>query len=202
MPAQFDALNVIAFHEASLIDPSWPDATGDPLTPGAWYWVHANHRYNTLRWREEDKARRTDVGPAAIALSKRLIDRHNQRRSDAVEAMDEAILASLSDVTTHEQARLSSETAGAMIDRLSILALRIFHMTMQALRKDAADRHVATCGIKLARLQTQRHDLALCLDQLLTEAAQGMAYFKLYRQFKMYNDPDLQPCLYRPGRRL
>ncbi|WP_229518557.1 DUF4254 domain-containing protein [Massilia sp. PAMC28688] len=201
MLTQFDALNIIAFHEEALRDAEWPDGTSDPLTPGAWYWVHANHRYNTLLWREEDKARRTDVGPAAIALSKRLIDRHNQRRNDAVEAMDEAILATLPHVSPQAGARLSSETAGAMIDRLSILALKIFHMAIQAHRTDAGDRHAATCRIKLERLGTQRHDLALCLDQLLTEAARGEAYFKMYRQFKMYNDPDLNPYLYRPGRR-
>lgn len=201
MLAQFDAPTIVAFHEESLGMPGWPDETSDPLMPGAWYWVHANHRYNTLLWREEDKARRTDVGPAAIALSKRLIDRHNQRRNDAVEALDEAILASLPDLPPQDSARLSSETAGAMIDRLSILSLKIFHMAIQAARQDATDRHIATCGIKLARLQTQRQDLAQCLDQLLTEAARGMAYFKLYRQFKMYNDPDLNPYLYRPGHR-
>lgn len=201
MLMQFDSLNILAFHEQALTDREWPDGASDPLTPGAWYWVHANHRYNTLLWREEDKARRTDVGPAAIALSKRLIDRHNQRRNDAVEAMDEAMLATLSQVERQADARLSSETAGAMIDRLSILALKIFHMAIQARRTDAGARHAATCSIKLERLRMQRNDLALCLDQLLTDAARGNAYFKMYRQFKMYNDPDLNPYLYRPGQR-
>ena len=202
MPAQFDALNIIAFHEETLVNPEWPDGTSDPLMPGPWYWLHANHRYNTLIWREEDKARRTDVGPAAIALSKRLLDRHNQRRTDAIEALDEAILASLADVEVHPSARLSSETAGAMIDRLSVLSLKIFHMQIQTLRKDAGDRHLATCGIKLTRLQAQRNDLAVCLDQLMADAAEGAAYFKLYRYFKMHNDADLNPYLYRPGRRM
>lgn len=196
MPA-FDALNVLQFHDDALADPGWPDGNSDPLLPGMWWWVHANHRYNTLLWREEDKARRVDVGPAAIAMSKRLIDRHNQRRNDAVEALDEALLAGFAEVTLRESARLSSETAGAMVDRLSILSLKIFHMDKQVLRVEAGERHVNTCASKLARLKAQRQDLAACLDRLLTEAEQGLAYFKLYRQFKMYNDPDLNPYLQR-----
>lgn len=200
MPA-FDALNVLQFHDESLADPGWPDGSSDPLLPGVWWWVHANHRYNTLLWREEDKARRVDAGPAAIAMSKRLIDRHNQRRNDAVEALDEALLASLAEVEPHPAARLSSETAGAMIDRLSILALKIFHMDRQVRCVNAGERHVAICSNKLARLNTQRHDLAACLDRLLAEAGQGLAYFKQYRQFKMYNDPELNPYLQpRTGR--
>ena len=118
MFAPFDASTMMAFHDAALADREWPDGTGDPLMPGPWCWVHANHRYNTLLWHEHDRARRRDVGPAAIAASKRLIDRYNQRRNDAVEALDEALLAALDSVDKLGSARLSSETPGAMVDRL------------------------------------------------------------------------------------
>lgn len=196
MLAPFDALTIIAFHDAALADRLWPDDMGHAPAPGPWWWVHANHRYNTLLWHEEDRARRHDVGPEAIAQSKRLIDRHNQRRNDAVEALDDAILALYGDIEPRESARLSSETPGSMIDRLSILALKVFHMNVQARRVSAGELHTTTCASKLARLRLQREDLARCLDQLLSEAARGDAYFKLYRQFKMYNDPDLNPYLY------
>jgi len=191
-----DALSIVQLHDATLARKGWPDDSSEPVMPGAWCWIHANHRYNSLLWNEEDKARRTDVGPGEIANSKRLIDRHNQRRNDAIESIDEAILALLPDVEATADARLSSETAGAMVDRLSILALKICHMRLQTLRADAGALHVQTCTAKLNRLQTQRHDLACCLDQLMREARVGRAYFKIYRQFKMYNDPSLNPYLY------
>ncbi|MES2901971.1 MAG: DUF4254 domain-containing protein [Pseudomonadota bacterium] len=196
MLIDLDALSIVQLHDVTLARKGWPDDSSEPVMPGAWCWIHANHRYNSLLWNEEDKARRTDVGAAEIANSKRLIDRHNQRRNDAVEALDEAILAQLPDVETAANARLSSETAGAMIDRLSILALKIFHMREQTRRADADAAHIEACAAKLKRLQTQRHDLACCLDQLLRDARLGRAYFKVYRQFKMYNDPTLNPYLY------
>lgn len=92
--------------------------------------------------------------------------------------------------------RLSSETAGAMIDRLSILALKIFHMREQTRRPEAGPAHIDTCRARLQRLTIQRHDLACCLDRLLAETRQGQACFKVYRQFKMYNDPSLNPYFY------
>ena len=102
--------------------------------PGAWEWIAANHRFNTLLWNEEDKAKRTDVAPADIAACKRLIDRYNQKRNDAVEAMDEAILSELEHCPQRADARLNSETAGSMIDRLSIPSLKIFHAGTDATR--------------------------------------------------------------------
>lgn len=203
-----DARSVAQFHDAMLADADWPladhhaEAGGNADAAsrgGAWPWVRANHRFNCLLWREEDKARRTDVDPAEIAASKRLIDQHNQKRNDAVEAVDEAILAALGHLPRTHDARLSSETAGAMIDRLSILSLKIFHMREQSERTDADAAHIDRCRDKLQRLKLQRADLASCLDQLLADARAGRAYFKVYRQFKMYNDPTLNPYLY--GRR-
>jgi Mg2+ and Co2+ transporter CorA len=194
MDSTIDAASVAAFHDRQLRNPDWP--VFDDVQTGGWIWVAANHRYNGLLWREEDRARRLDVPPAEIAASKRLIDRYNQKRNDAVEALDERLLADLVRVGRLPGARLSSETAGAMIDRLSILALKIHHMRAQAQRDEAGADHMHACACKLERLVAQRQDLMSCLDSLLTEARAGRAFFKVYRQFKMYNDPSLNPYLY------
>jgi hypothetical protein len=194
MHSKIDAASVAAFHDRQLRNPDWP-IFDDPQS-GAWTWIAANHRYNGLLWREEDRARRLDVPPSEIAASKRLIDRYNQKRNDAVEALDERLLGELDRVSRQPGARLSSETAGAMIDRLSILALKIHHMRAQAQRHEAGAEHMHACTCKLERLVAQREDLKSCLDNLLAEARAGRAFFKVYRQFKMYNDPSLNPWLY------
>lgn len=205
MQSAIDAASVAWFHDRQLRQRDWPVLSRASAPPAgaapcnAWKWIDANHRYNGLLWNEEDRARRLDVPPSEIAAGKRLIDRYNQKRNDAVELIDEALLADLAaglpDGAPRPGARLSSETAGAMIDRLSILALKIHHMRIHALRLDAGEEHVRACSAKLERLQAQRQDLMACLDTLLAEARSGQAYFKVYRQFKMYNDPALNPYL-------
>lgn len=187
--------SIRAFHD-QRIAPGASACVADPAGE-AWTHIAANHRCNHLLWDEEDQARRTDVPDAAIAANKRAIDGYNQRRNDAIERIDETLLARLSGVVPAADAWHNSETAGAMIDRLSILALKIHHMRAQTLRSDATPEHVASCTGKLARLSLQREDLARCLDTLLARAAQGRAFWRIYRQFKMYNDPALNPWLYR-----
>jgi hypothetical protein len=199
MADRLDAGAITQYHDAVL---QFADGQGEHPDRGldAWMAIVANHRFNCLLWREEDKARRQDVPAADIAAGKRRIDSYNQQRNDAVEAIDEALLASLEGIAPMPDARLSSETAGAMIDRLSILALKIHHMRAQTERSDADAAHVDACAARLQRLVAQRADLSGCLDRLLREAHEGRAYFKVYRQFKMYNDPALNPYLYGQGR--
>jgi hypothetical protein len=196
MLTNLDALSIAHFHDRKLAEPDWPLAERIEFKPDVWNWIEANHRYNTLLWNEEDKARRTDVDAAEIARGKQLIDRYNQKRNDAVEAIDETILIALQDIPQAADARLHSETAGAMIDRLSILGLKIFHMREQTRRADAGPEHVERCSARLRKLREQRGDLGYCFNALWTGARSGSVYFKIYRQFKMYNDPTLNPYLY------
>lgn len=195
MHSMLDAWSIVRFHDRELARPGWPQPPQAELA-AAWGPISANHWCNCLLWQEEDRARRRDVPATDIAASKRQIDSHNQLRNDAVEHIDEAILAELAHVRLRGGARLSSETAGAMIDRLSILALKIHHMRLQSQRVQAGQAHVQLCGAKLERLEAQRSDLAGCLDRLLREARAGETYFKVYRQFKMYNDAALHPYLH------
>jgi hypothetical protein len=198
---------VVALQDALLATANWPQV--EPPTPSVelWRWVQTNHRNNCLLWAEEDLARRTTVADADIAANKRAIDGFNQARNDATERVDEILLVSLGLVdeasartdspraTVPVGARLHSETAGAMMDRLSILALKVHAMRAQSDRRDVDVAHRDTSLNKLARLLQQRQDLADCLDILLRDAAAGRAYFKVYRQFKMYNDPRFNPAL-------
>ena len=172
----------------------WAKSGAAEYRGGVWQAVEDNHRCNCLLWDEEDLARRRNVPDAEIAANKRAIDGHNQKRNDAMERIDEHVLNLIAD--KKENARLSSETPGAMIDRLSILSLKIHHMRLQTQRSDVDRAHVENCLLKLHRLNEQRADLAACLDRLLAECARGESYFKVYRQFKMYNDPALNPAIY------
>lgn len=191
-----NAALVTRFHDQNLLR---QDMGPPPRTGEVWRWIALNHQYNGKLWREEDRARRVDVPADDIARSKRLIDGYNQARNDAVEAIDEQLFEALRHNPTDVDARLSSETPGSMIDRLSILSLKIYHMELQTRRDEVEQEHRDTCEARLRRLLEQRHDLGQCLDELLQDLVVGRARFKVYRQFKMYNDPRLNPCLYGQG---
>ena len=206
------AADVIALHDRLLAHAGWPRSEPAAADAVLWLWVQTNHRFNSRLWSEEDLARRTTVADAEIAANKRHIDGFNQARNDATERIDEILLVALGlvDETSARSdapvsrvpagARLNSETAGAMIDRLSIMALKVHAMRQQTERQDVDEAHRASSRTKLERLQQQRQDLAGCLDALLADAAAGRAYFKVYRQFKMYNDPRFNPALVAEAR--
>jgi hypothetical protein len=193
---------VIAAHDAALAAAPTPVDADDVHG-----WIAVNHFHNRSLWAQEDLARRTQAPDAEIVANKRAIDRHNQARNDAIERIDEFLLSALGLVdpatlasalprsTVAPGARLNSETAGSMLDRISILGLKIAAMREQTLRTDVDDAHRQACGERLQRLVQQRTDLGQCFDELLADSRAGRAYFKVYRQFKMYNDPRLNPAL-------
>ena len=163
--------------------------------------VCEQHKFNFLLWHEEDIARSPDVGDARIAAVKRAIDGYNQARNDAIEKIDDALLGELerTGVKPAAGARLNTETPGSAIDRLSILSLRIYHMHEQVNRADATVEHIAKVQQRLAILYTQHDDLSGSLTELIDDIFAGRKRLKLYRQMKMYNDPTLNPYLYRRG---
>lgn len=155
------------------------------------------HTCNFSLWHEEDEARRPDVPDAVIVGHKRAIDRWNQQRNDTIEQLDAHLLAALGRVGAppEQDAPQNSETPGSILDRLSILSLKIYHMAEQTRRTDVGPEHIATCSARLAVLRQQRNDLMVCLEQLFHELLAGQKRLRLYRQFKMYNDPALNPAL-------
>jgi hypothetical protein len=170
----------------------------NPYT-GLLHTVCEQHQFNYLLWHEEDIARSPDVGNERIAQVKRAIDRYNQQRNDAIERIDEAILELLKSngVFTQPGARLNTETPGAAVDRLSIMSLRIYHLEEQTERTDADAAHLQKVAERLARCRVQHADLAWSLAELLEDLQAGRKQLKVYRQMKMYNDPTLNPYLYR-----
>jgi len=168
-----------------------PAASGD----GFAHLVQQNHLRNFQLWHEEDIARRDDLGFEAVYRAKRNIDRFNQERNNFIEEMDKAIVATLSPATSG--CPRNSETPGMMIDRLSILALKEFHMHEETVRPDASPQHREKCSEKLARIRIQRSDLVNCLAELFADVVARRRTFSVYFQFKMYNDPALNPQLYR-----
>ena len=151
------------------------------------------HRANFDLWHQEDAARNPEASDAAIAEVKHAIDRLNQLRNDLVEQIDCALLC---EAIQAEEAPLHSETPGLIVDRLSILALKIYHTAEEAHRNSASAQHRARNGERLSVLLQQRQDLAECLQALWAQVVAGERRFKLYRQMKMYNDPELNPVLY------
>ncbi len=163
--------------------------------------IGAEHLVNIRLWHEEDEARSPDAPDREIARIKRRIDALNQRRNDLVERMDEELLAELDRCGLRDvDAPLHSETPGAIIDRLSVLSLKIYHMHEEATRSDADPDHRARCRERTLVLEQQRSDLAGCLSSLLLDLLAGRRKVRRYRQFKMYNDPEMNPFLRSVGR--
>ncbi len=151
---------------------------------------------DTVQWHLEDIIRREDIDPAEALKLKRRIDASNQHRTDVVEYIDSYFLGRYKDVKTRPDASVNTESPAWAIDRLSILALKIYHMQAEVSRSDASAQHRQACRQKLDILLEQRKDLSGAIDRLLEEIAAGSKYMKAYRQMKMYNDPALNPELY------
>ena len=151
---------------------------------------------DTVQWHLEDIIRDPAIDPVAALALKRRIDRSNQERTDLVEQIDSYFYTMYSDTQPTDSATIDTESPAWAVDRLSILALKIYHMQEQVRRTDATDEHKAKCQAKLDILLQQRADLSLAIDQLLDDFANGRKYMKVYKQMKMYNDPSTNPILY------
>ena len=160
--------------------------------------VAENHLRNFLLWHEEDVARRNDLGAERVMQAKRAIDGYNQKRNNFIEEMDKVLVTELK--PAESGVPKNSETPGMMIDRLSILALKEYHMREETERSDVDEKHITNCSEKLAKIQLQRSDLVNCLAELLAEVKAGTRSFSVYYQFKMYNDPALNPQLVAAGK--
>ena len=181
----------------------WHEQEIDNPFEGLQATVCQQHTFNYQLWHEEDIARSPDVSDTEIARVKRSIDRLNQQRNDWIEKIDDKIteLLKCGDVTTATDAPLNTETPGSTLDRLSILALRVYHLREQLQRKDADEAHFESVEQKLAVCLMQREDLEMSLQQLLNDIFSGKKRHRTYRQFKMYNDPTLNPYLYQARKR-
>jgi hypothetical protein len=183
----------------------WHQAPPPAEEPAESEWLNAvalQHRANFDLWHIEDEARTPGATDTDLAGVKRRVDATNQRRNDLAEALDRSLLGWLEKQDRpNREAQLNSESPGLIIDRLSILALKIYHTREESLRPDAPLGHSDRNSERLAILKDQRDDLAGCLDALWQETLAGTRRFKLYRQLKMYNDPSLNPAIYRKGPR-
>ncbi len=150
---------------------------------------------DTVQWAYEDIIRDPIINPDAALKLKRKIDASNQDRTDTVEYIDSYFLKKYSDVSVKEDATINTESPAWAVDRLSILALKIYHMHVEATREDASEEHRVACDAKLQVLLEQRTDLSMALDQLLEDIANGDKHMKVYKQMKMYNDDELNPVL-------
>ncbi len=151
---------------------------------------------DTVQWHLEDIIRNPEIDPVEALKIKRRIDKSNQDRTDMVEYVDSYLLDKYKDVKVEENARLNTETPAWAIDRLSILALKIYHMRCETERGDVDEEHRAACQKKLDVLLTQQVDLSRAIEELIEDIEAGRKYMKTYKQMKMYNDPALNPVLY------
>lgn len=152
---------------------------------------------DTVQWHYEDIIRLPNIDPVEAITLKRKIDASNQDRTDMVEFIDSFFLNKFKDISLKEDARFNTETPAWAIDRLSILALKIYHMNEEAIRQDASYEHRSKCKIKRDILLEQRVDLSMAIDHLLADLENGIKFMKVYKQMKMYNDEDTNPMLYK-----
>ena len=169
----------------------------NPYEPGSLeHLLYHKNWIDTVQWHLEDIIRDPQIDPVAALAIKRRIDKSNQDRTDMVEYIDSYLLDKYRDVEPRSDARLNTETPAWAIDRLSILALKIYHMAREAERTDVGDAHRAACRKKLDVLLAQQVDLSGAIEELIGDIEAGRKYMKTYKQMKMYNDPALNPVLY------
>ena len=160
------------------------------------YYLFLKNWIDTVQWHLEDIIRHPDIDPVAALKIKRRIDHSNQDRTDLVELIDSYFLDRYNYVKVQPDATINTESPAWAVDRLSILALKIYHMQQEVGRSDATPEHAAQCRKKLDVLLEQQKDLSAAIDSLLDDIGNGRKYMKVYKQMKMYNDPALNPVLY------
>lgn len=158
--------------------------------------LYAKNWIDTVQWHLEDEIRKPDLDPSQGMALKRRIDKSNQERTDTVETIDDYFSREFSHVTPDPSAPINSETPAWLLDRMSILMLKIYHMREQTMRTDADEQHRQQCAAKLSVLLEQKDDMRLAFDQLVEDISSGKRRFKIYRQMKMYNDATMNPALY------
>ncbi len=185
--------SILRYHETDHVDtPLVNPHPSDKLE----HLLYAKNWIDTVQWHLEDIIRNPAIDPVEALAIKRRIDASNQERTDMVEYIDSFFLDKFSQVIPQQDASINTESPAWAIDRLSILALKIFHMQEESEREDASEEHRAKCGAKLEILLEQQKDLSQAIDELLMEISAGRKYMKVYKQMKMYNDPSLNPVLY------
>lgn len=160
------------------------------------YYLYLKNWIDTVQWHFEDIIRDPQINPAEALVLKRRIDKSNQDRTDLVELIDSYFLDKYKDIVPKTNATINTESPAWAIDRLSILALKIYHMRQETERADTTDEHRTVCQAKLNVLLEQQKDLSEAIDQLIDDIEAGRKYMKVYKQMKMYNDPSLNPVLY------
>lgn len=197
----FDVAQVTELHRIQV--ERWHTQPVDNRYDGFLAVVCTQHGFNFLLWHEEDIARSPDVTDTRIAEVKRAIDRYNQQRNDWIEKLDDWITEEVQrrGIQATSEATQNTETPGSVIDRLSVLSLRIYHLEEQLQRTDVSAEHLESVQRKVATCRIQHADLSLALSQLIGDIVAGRKRHKTYRQFKMYNDPTLNPYLYAAPRR-
>jgi hypothetical protein len=184
--------SILQYHVADRVDQPLinPYPSGDIE-----HLLYKKNWIDTVQWHYEDLIRDPEIDPSEALVLKRKIDASNQERTDLVEYIDAYFLDQFAEVSVRPEAVINTESPAWAVDRLSILALKIYHMQQEVDRTDATQEHLAQCQTKLNVLLTQKQDLTTAIDQLLTDIAQGRKYMKVYKQMKMYNDDELNPVL-------
>ncbi len=162
--------------------------------------LYAKNWIDTVQWHLEDIIRDEKIAPEEALKIKRRIDASNQQRTDMVEFIDSWFFTKYENITPYNDAKINTETPAWAVDRLSILALKVYHMALEASRETASEEHRSRCQEKLNILLEQKKDLTTSIDQLLTDIENGKVKMKVYRQMKMYNDESLNPVLYQKAK--